>query len=330
MKHAYFQANAALIAAIAVSTEATRYYLQGILVEPNRAGGVNLVATDGSRLIAVYDQHGFASESMIVRIPQRKLKEKGERNSHNKRMVVVRYDDTGSRMDIMDVPATTKKLNGNEVPFDVIEEANKLISRHLISSETNVLIDGTFPDWRRVLPNVSIPKKGMASVNPKYLKDFILPYSQGNGWFEPSSNPSLFTMQNADAQSPGQILYSGSLSSFVYGVLMPMRSGEFSRPAFLDSYLGSETPPLAEPVTAAIEAVDNEVRSTVRTSLERGVAAGRQAAEATIRNPLEKVAAVEERPSAEIHVLPQPATEEVTADTTQRRRRHRLPTAAAA
>ena len=283
MKHAYFQANAALIAAIAVSTEETRFHLKGILVEPNRAGGVNLVATDGHRLMAVYDQHGFASEPMIVRIPQRKLKEKGNRYTYSKRMVVVRYDETGSRMDVMDVPPTMQNPDdpdGDAIPFDVIGEANKLISHHLISSEQNVLIDGTFPDWRRVLPNVSIPKKGMASVNPKYLKDFILPYSQGNGWFEPSREASPFSMQNADPLSPGQILYSGSLSSFVYGVLMPMRSeGEFSKPSFLDSYLGSETP----------------------------------------------------RPSAEIHVLPQPVSvEETTSEPTHRRWRNRLPTAVAA
>lgn len=303
MKHAYFQANAALIAAIAVSTEETRYYLNGVHVEPNRNGGVNLVATDGHRMMVVYDQHGFTSEPMIVRIPQRKLKERVKWGKDYQgminRMLVVRYDDTGSRMDVMDVPPKVVNPDdpkGEMIPFDLMGEVEKIISRHLIASETDVVIDGTFPDWRRVLPTVSIPKKGMAAVNPKYLKDFILPFEQSNGWFSPTRTPPSISMQSADALSAVQVLYTGSLAKFAYGVVMPISHTGFEKPAFID-FVPPATP---EEIKEAQERMDQ------------------LAAEAGQRNPL----AV----TAEIHHLPK-AKE---PDAPPARRRHRLPTADAA
>lgn len=44
------------IAYSCVSTEETRYYLNGVHLEPHPCGGAFMVATDGHRLIVVHDE----------------------------------------------------------------------------------------------------------------------------------------------------------------------------------------------------------------------------------------------------------------------------------
>lgn len=53
-------------AMLAASTEETRYYLNGVFVEPCVYGGVTLTATDGHVLVCIRDLDGSADESAIV------------------------------------------------------------------------------------------------------------------------------------------------------------------------------------------------------------------------------------------------------------------------
>ncbi len=302
MKHAYFQANAALMAAAFVSTEATRYYLNGVYVHPVETGGVNIVATDGHRMLIVHDKHGFASEGMIVRIPTKKLTEKSIWKAiTTHRMIVVRVDDTGSRIDVIDAPLAKPDAEPGkeEAPFDLMAEVGKLASPFFVASATDVVIDGTFPDYQRVVPEVKLAKKGMPPVNPKYLKDFIMKFNVlDDGWFEPTTTPPTFQMQANDPLSPAQVIFNGGLGGYVFGVIMPMRVNDDnvgvtkSAPGFIRKLFGWNEPasaPVAPPKT---------VEPT---------------------NPLANVTPI--RPAAE------PATGDATP---QPRKRHRLPTATAA
>lgn len=51
------------------STEETRYYLNGVLVEPHPDGGVLLVATDGHRMVAIKDDEGETNGTWICAAP---------------------------------------------------------------------------------------------------------------------------------------------------------------------------------------------------------------------------------------------------------------------
>ena len=57
--HTIMRADYLLAAALFVSTEETRYYLNGIYTEPHQAGGAVCVATEGHGLGCVYDDEGY-------------------------------------------------------------------------------------------------------------------------------------------------------------------------------------------------------------------------------------------------------------------------------
>lgn len=104
-----------------VSSEETRYYLHGVHIEPCRDGpGALLVATDGSVLVVIHDPEGWVEPgtSGIVTLP----------------------------------PALLKACSGKGDPRLEIEGGEASVAG---MSAKGVLIDGTYPDWRRVIPDQS-------------------------------------------------------------------------------------------------------------------------------------------------------------------------------
>ena len=55
-----------------ISTEATRYYLNGFYVERDPVKGVRIVATDGHRLVVFHDADGLclAGQGAIIALPK--------------------------------------------------------------------------------------------------------------------------------------------------------------------------------------------------------------------------------------------------------------------
>lgn len=134
-------ANYLRVAALFVSTEETRYYLNGVLVEP-RAGGATLVSTDGHRLFAAKDTHGednaplFGALSIPFGVIKRAL-----------------------------APFRAADYREN-VTVDLVEdEAGWTLGDVRFSP-----IDGTYPDWRRVIP--SSTSGDTAQFNADYLATF--------------------------------------------------------------------------------------------------------------------------------------------------------------
>ncbi|GGE44370.1 DNA polymerase III subunit beta [Marinicauda pacifica] len=110
----------------AVSTEETRYYLNGIHMHPAERDGrkvLRAVATDGHRLaLAEADQPGGASEMPAVIIPRKPIGEL--------RRLLEDLDD--------------------DIEMSVSE--GKIRFRLGAAVLTSKLIDGTFPDYERVIP----------------------------------------------------------------------------------------------------------------------------------------------------------------------------------
>ena len=67
-------ANLFRLAQMTVSTEETRYYLNGIFIQPHAVQGVLLVSTDGHRMTVIHDETGHADQSAIVRLSPEALK----------------------------------------------------------------------------------------------------------------------------------------------------------------------------------------------------------------------------------------------------------------
>jgi hypothetical protein len=113
-----------------ISTEETRYYLQGFYLEPHKQGGVILAATNGRTIGITYDEKGTAEKPIIWK-PSRIMVAACKSYTSE---TTATYDDFG--------PETVTKI-----PED--GEMAELVSPLMGDS-----IDGTFPDFRKVISEI--------------------------------------------------------------------------------------------------------------------------------------------------------------------------------
>jgi len=180
------------LAQLFASKEDARYYLKGVNVEPHPSGaGVLIVATDGHVMGIFYDREGYVPESMLIAFDKGLISAlKSEKSERCGRIVTVR----GGRLTVM-----TKDIEGNPLEEKYIKPGN-------------IKIDGTFPQWRMVLPAEFEPC--YFAINPKLLKPFEIVASALGG-----KNPGVHFRTTA---------YNGPIEVTIankdfYGVIMPMK-----------------------------------------------------------------------------------------------------------
>lgn len=124
-------ANLFRIAAFAVSTEETRYYLRGVYIEPHLVKGVIMTATNGRVLTTIHDESGDMGgcSPAIVKLPGKVLADckakKTKRTTTEPRMLV----DPSADLAVVQVDGEEK------------------------TRAYRVIVDETFPDWRCVHPS---------------------------------------------------------------------------------------------------------------------------------------------------------------------------------
>ena len=139
----------------AASTEAARYYLNGVYFDPEG----QVVATDGHRL------HCF----------EHKLKHTAKAKKAQKGYIIPR---TGLRLALSLLKET--KLDKFDITFYDNDRADFHIGDHLLESK---LIDKTFPDWRRVVPKHQKKTKFNPEEWKTIVKDaMLLKKIGGMGW----------------------------------------------------------------------------------------------------------------------------------------------------
>lgn len=204
--------NARLFRAVAafVSTEETRYYLQGVHIEPHAKGGVVMVETDGHKLMCVWDKDGaMKGENPIVKLDKAALNA----------CKAVRGEQGDRRILIEGKTATIQDHKHNPV-----------------ATAYNVLIDGTFPAWRRVMPNVQNPAP--SAYDAKYLSMF----GDACGILRDDKCSQISLYGDAD----GAAIVRFSNIDFAFGLLMPLRfNGGTGLPAFMNE------PEVEKPAQAA-------------------------------------------------------------------------------
>jgi hypothetical protein len=141
-------------AMVAVSTSEARYYLRGVHVEPAPDGGALLVATDGRRLIALHDPSGVVRNGTgIVSLNKTMAKALTAKawslpnwlsnrppNANDVRHLVVK----GERSAIV-------ALGPGYDPDAVLALADTPSAAVGAFQWVGSLIDGQYPEWRRVL-----------------------------------------------------------------------------------------------------------------------------------------------------------------------------------
>jgi hypothetical protein len=169
--------------ALAQSSDPGRYYLHGVCIQPH-ADGATMVATDGHMLLAAHDAAGQGPTDpagVIINLGKEGLKAaaKGE-------LLTIDPDTGQARVDGLWIsPGTT-------------------------------IVDGAFPDWRRILPR---PAEGQAELTATgACFDARLLATLGKALSDTKTHP--IAIRGADADGPH--LVTGNLPD-VFGICMPLR-----------------------------------------------------------------------------------------------------------
>jgi DNA polymerase-3 subunit beta len=178
---------------VAVSSEETRYYLNGINLEFT-PDGVIMAATDGHRMIVLrqpYGEHAATGAHASVIVP-RDLVAKLKINP---------------RMKTLD---TTDLTIGDDGRL-TFEYAGELFG--------GSRIDGSFPDYRRIVPqNVS---NEAAQYNPAYLADFAKARVELGA--ETTKKGGASPVVRYNGESPAVVDFAYGTGFQAIGVIMPLR-----------------------------------------------------------------------------------------------------------
>jgi DNA polymerase-3 subunit beta len=177
----------------AVSTEETRYYLNGINLEFT-PDGVVMAATDGHRMIVLrqpYGEHGATAAHASVIVP-RDLVAKLKINP---------------RMKTLDTTDLT------------IGDDGRLTFEHAGESFGGSRIDATFPDYRRIVPQDLDGKP--AQYNPVYLADFAKARVELGA--NPTKKGGASPVVKYNGESPAIVDFAYGTSFQAIGVIMPLR-----------------------------------------------------------------------------------------------------------
>lgn len=176
-------ARAFLAAYQFVSRELTRYYLNGAFIEPlPGGGGVLIVGTDGHTLGVVHDPTGRANRPCICPMP-RSIVERAVVDITTPPKIAPDDDDDDDFPDDNELPESRPPpthihfigrgyylTDAEWEPATPLETMPKgvLLAGHAPE------IDGTFPDWRKVVPSIESMTSPASTVafNVDYLQRF--------------------------------------------------------------------------------------------------------------------------------------------------------------
>lgn len=139
-----------------------RYYLNAVHIEPHTAGGVLLIATNGHFLGAIHDPDGWIHpdhQSVLI-------------GTVSKRMLSSCTARKGPDGEPPAVLWISEKFSLVSSMPDTSEEP-ELFGQFSHLTEKTDLVDGKFPDWRRVIPKERQKFEGQyPCINGEYLEAF--------------------------------------------------------------------------------------------------------------------------------------------------------------
>jgi hypothetical protein len=205
-----------------ISREETRYYLNGVFIEPHKDGGAVLTATDGHLLVTLRDPHAICvgppqiwkfdvAHAAAIKAAAKDKK----RRSLTGWDVFCRYQtEDAADHKVSRLAAATEETaeKASELKWD---------SAYCTPIAHEVAIDGTFPEYRRVIPDIREPRGG-AVVSASLLGRI----SKFASDFSSSSNAAGIgvAVELQEGGGPG-FFYVKSSDTFAeaIGVVMPMR-----------------------------------------------------------------------------------------------------------
>lgn len=233
------------IAAECQSTEETRYYLNGVYIHPHPDEGALLVATDGHRLIVVHDKAGKCDKPGIVAIDKKVLGNKLFNSDEDARVII---DDEG------------------------------IASFGVFRSEKSSLIDGTFPDYARVVAPVLKLAKEQKYAPASFNQSFVAAFGKVTTMFQHNKGASMRIVSFSETD-PALIRF-GSIDH-AFGLLMPMRASTSNEiPLFIK--------PILEPVPSVAA---KPTRAPKKAEARRKPIPKKKAIKKVVRKPTKRRAA---------------------------------------
>lgn len=208
------------------SSDDSRSYLHGVYVQPHPCGGAYLVATDGHRMLVVYDASAECTEAAIIACPSDLLRAAKSKPVRQRRRGTAAQDGEpmGPRMLAVIEDQAIISCDGFEVH----------------RGGAPAVIDGTFPDWRRTVPTIDAVPAAERSLSPAFAPAYLEAFGETGRALSEHFDTSAPVRIVSCGQSAALVLFDNCREAF--GVLMPMRSmAPTALPAFLDAR------PFAEP-----------------------------------------------------------------------------------
>jgi DNA polymerase-3 subunit beta len=178
---------------VAVSTEETRYYLNGINLEFT-PDGIVMAATDGHRMIMLrqpYGEHAATGAHASVIVPR----------------------DLVAKLKV-------KHKTLDETTLTIGDDG-RLTFEHAGESYGGSRVDGSFPDYRRVMPQDLDGKP--AQYNPAYLADFAKARQELTGSkLDKDGKGSPIVRYNGE--NPAVVDFAWDTGFDAFGVIMPLRT----------------------------------------------------------------------------------------------------------
>ena len=171
---------------VAVSTEETRYYLNGINLEFT-PDGVVMAATDGHRMIVLrqpYGEHAVMGAHASVIVPR----------------------DLVAKLKV-------KHKTLDETTLTIGDDG-RLTFEHAGEMFGGSRVDGTFPDYRRVVPQDLTGEA--AQYDPIYLADFAKARKELGG--DRTTSPIV----RYNGQAPAVVDFAWETGFQAFGVIMPL------------------------------------------------------------------------------------------------------------
>lgn len=205
-------------ALLGVSKEETRYHLNGVHVSPSPAGGATLCATDGSMLIVLHDPEAYIVGEAIVKL-ERPLQSALSASGIllERRLLAARVSKKGrGRAFVIDQPPSKDNAPGSThlAARGAVDDPDARVKGAQFGAVT---IDGTFPDWRRVLPeelNSAAPVWPFDQSRLASIARALCPRKSRNVCITPSK----------DGNAPMLVTSTAVGGPAGFAVLMPLRN----------------------------------------------------------------------------------------------------------
>lgn len=187
-----------------------RYYLNGVCITPHHENGVIIAATNGHLIGAIHDPDGWVGHEIIIPVPKAAI------------MKACKYRGAagGSK-----AAAAQAWIGADRIVITdtfVSEPPPVAFGPGVIAQDVNSIIDGKFPDWRRVLMPAG---EFDASVMPRFNVNVLQPFIDAARILKPSKllgTPLDIVTHGADGLAHIYMSHP-DLSDRFFGGAMPMR-----------------------------------------------------------------------------------------------------------